>query len=245
MIPSGSDGGGALPDRIGEVVESASHRYVAQCYGLYESPPLGAFVRTGASPSSDPSLSPLGKGGLREVAPLSNGELRGVAGGQGESESHHVYAVVYGVRTEALDPTRPVIARGEDERTEEDIYRSNPQLERLLCTRFEALIVGHGDGTTCNQYLPAQPPRIHSFVYSCTSEEVARFTGSMDFLSLLLNSSPAGRGVTDDVIAACVRQASQQSDDSRSFLVRGGKALAEQLPTDLPRLNSILRRLSP
>ena len=195
--------------RVGEVVESASHRYVAQCYRLYESPPLGAFVRTGSS------------------------------------LTHHVYAVVYGVSTEALDPTRPVIARGEDERTEEDIYRSNPQLERLLCTRFEALIVGHGDGATCNQYLPAQPPRIHSFVYSCTSEEVTRFTGSMDFLSLLLNSSPAGRGVTDDVIAACVRQASRQSDDSRSFLVRGGKALAEQLPTDLPRLNSILKRLSP
>ena len=170
---------------------------------------------------------------------------QGAVEGGAEADTSHVYAVVCGISTESLDPGRPVIARGEDENRDEDVYRSNPQLERLLCTRFEALIVGHSDGDICNQYLPALPPRIHSFVYLCTPEEVGRFTRSLDFLSLLVNSVPSGQGIADEVVAACLRQAGAQLEDSGSFLVGAGKALAVQLADDTPRLNSILRRLSP
>ena len=216
--------------RIGEVVEAASHRILAQCYRLYCSPPLGAFVRT---ESVQYPLSPFANGRQREIER------------EAEGETSHIYAVVYGISTESLDPGRPVIARGEYENSEEDVYRSNPQLERLLCTRFEALIVGHSDGDTCNQRLPALPPRIHSFVYLCTPEEVGQFTRSMDFLSLLANSVPSGQGITDEVIVACLRQASAHLETPRGFLVGAGKALAVQLAGDTPRLNSILRRLSP
>ena len=211
-----SDRNGTESQRVGEVVESASHRFTAQCYRLYQAPPLGAFVRTDG-------LSEPGAG---------DGTFR-------------IYAVVFGVSTGALDPGRPVYARGEEEDSEEDVYRSNPQLSRLLCTRFDALIVGHGDGGAYNQYLPAQPPRIHSFVHSCTLEEVKGATVSLDFLSLLVSSAPGDRGITDEVIAACLRQAGDRLGDPRGFLVRAGKVLAVQLAGDLPRLNSILKRLSP
>ena len=237
-----SNEGGIAPQRIGEVVESASHQFTAQCYRLYQSPPLGAFVRTVSTPN--PSVPPLNH---PPVSPLSKGGHRGVERGvEGDGEPSSIYAVVYGVSTQALDPGRPVIARGEDEDSEEGIYRSNPQLARLLCTRFEALIVGHGDSNAYKQYLPALPPRIHAFVYPCAPEEVGQFTGEkLDFLTLLVNSSVAGRGITDEVIAACLRQASAELEDPRSFLVQAGKALAVQLTGDLPRLNAILRRLSP
>ena len=221
MTEEQASGHEAAPQRIGEVVESTSDRFTAQCYHLYRSPPLGAFVRTDA-PSNTASSA-----------------------GQ-EGESSHIYAVVCGVSTQALDPGRHVIARGEDADSEDEIYRSNPQLARLLCTRLEALIVGHSDGGSAfNQYLPALPPRIHAFVYPCIFEEVAHFTRSLDYLYLLVHSSRAGRGVADEVVAACIRQASAQLDDPLSFLVRAGKALAVVLTDDLPRLNSILRRLSP
>ena len=162
-----------------------------------------------------------------------------------DGDASNTYAVVYSVVTQSLDPGRPVVARGESEDTEQGIYQSHPQLERLLATRFEALIVGHLNGSAVNQYLPALPPRIHAFVYSTTSEEVVSFTGSLDFLNLLVHSSPAGRGTTDEVIAACLRQACGHVADSRGFLVRAGKVLAVQLAGDMPRLNAILRRLSP
>ncbi len=216
------------PQRVGEVVEASSERFTAQCYQLYQSPPLGAFVRTGGT------LTPA----FGHPSPSGRG-----AGGEGEYAD--IFAVVYNVATESLDPGRPVAARGEGEDSEDDIYRGNPQLSRLLCTRFEALIVGHGDGKSFNQYLPALPPRIHAFVYACTPEEVGRFVGSLDFVSLLLHSSSVGRGMADDVVSACLRGASAYLDEPHTFLVEAGKALAIQLSGDPPRLNSILRRLSP
>ncbi len=211
------DGTGGGTRRVGEVVESASHRFVAQCYRLYEAPPLGAFVHT-EEPSDE----------------------------RGDGEVSHTYAVVYRVSTQALDPGRPVIARGEDEESEEEIYRSNPQLSRLLCTRFEALVVGHGsNGTGVNHYLPPLPPRIHAFVYACTGDDTARFTRSLDFLGLLVSSVPADQGMTDEVVAACLRRAATTTDDPTGFLLGAGKGLAVRLVGDMPRLSSILRRLSP
>ena len=220
------DGLGATGHRVGEVVESASDRFIAQCYRLYQSPPLGALVQTGR-PSWE-SFEPNGLNGI-----------------DAPDAPSRTYAVVYGVSTQALDPGRPVVARGENEEREEGVYSSNPQLARLLSTRFEAIIVGHGDGDSVSQFLPSLPPAIHAFVYVCKPQEVARFSRSLHYLSLLVHSSPAGRGVTDEVIAACLRQASVHAEDSRAFLVSAGKVLAGQLSGELPRLNALLRRLAP
>ena len=144
-----------------------------------------------------------------------------------------------GVSTRALDPGRPVIARGEDEDRKRDVYRSNPQLERLLCTRFEAQIVGHGDSAEYYPYLPPLPapnPRLRLRVLP---NEVERCTHSLDFLNLLVSSSPADRGITDEVLAACLRQASSQLEDARNFLLQHGKCWPFTCG-DLPRLNSFL-----
>ena len=206
---------GGEGQRIGEVVEAHSHEFTAQCYRLYASPHLGALARID-SPTPE-----------------------------GEDGATSMYGVVYAVSTAALDPGRHVVPRGEDAEREEEVYQSHPQLERLLATRFEALIVGYGNGDAFHQYLPPLPPRVHSFVYTTTPTEVAQFTGSLDYLNLLVHSSPAGRGITDEVVAACLRQAGACTDDPRGFLVRTGKALASLLAGDLPRLNAVLRRLSP
>ena len=36
-----------LSDRVGEVIEASTTEFVAQCYELYQSPPLGSLVKTG------------------------------------------------------------------------------------------------------------------------------------------------------------------------------------------------------
>ena len=188
--------------RVGEVVESASQSFTAQCYRLYQAPPLGTLVKT---------------------------------------SSPEIYAVVSHVSTESLYSGRPVIARGEEEESEEAVYRSNPQLDRLLCTRFEAMMVGHDDGDL-KQALPPLPPHIHSFVYHCDANEIETFTKCTDFLRLLLTSpTPAG----DEVVAACLIQASKAHTNRQGFLVQAGKALAPELANQLPRLNALLRRISP
>ena len=191
-------------DRLGEVVEASTTGFVAQCYELYEAPPLGSLVRSGAG---DP-----------------------------------IYGIVHDVATLSMDPARHPIPRGRDEGGEDSVHRSNPQLARLLHTEFHATIVGHGSGDHLRRFLPPAPPRIYSRVHLCVGEELRVFSDSLEFLPLLLTSTI---GATDDVIASFLRQAGAARPDPEGYLVDAGRELAVLLVGQLPRLNGVLRRLSP
>ena len=132
-----------------------------------------------------------------------------------------------------------IIAIGHDEPTEDEIYRSNPQLNNLLCTRLTSLTIGYSDGDNVSHGFPPHPPRIHSFVYLSGNHDIESLAKSFDFLHLLLTS-----GAGDEVISACLRQISQRVQDGYTFLVESGQALATELVGQFPRLNAILRRLS-
>ena len=155
--------------------------------------------------------------------------------------SPDIYAVVYRVGTEPLDPSRPVLARGENAATEEEVFQENPQLNRLLTSRFDALITGHGNSEAVRPYLPPQPPRIHSFVYTCTPEQVETFTSRLDWLRLLLNS---GVPAVDEVVSACLREAASVHSNAAIFVAQAAKTLATELSGDLPRLNAVLRTVT-
>lgn len=156
--------------------------------------------------------------------------------------SSAVYGVVCHVATEPLDPGRRILARGEGAASEEEVYRNNPQLSRLLHTRFQAMTVGYKSGDGVRQHLPPVPPRIHAFVHACADDEVARFTQCTDFLHILLASNLP---MVDEVVVACLRRAAGCHADPQAFLVAAGKALTAELAGQMPRLNSILRGLRP
>lgn len=158
------------------------------------------------------------------------------------TKSPEVYGVVSHISTESLYPGRPVVARGEDEESEEGVYRTNPQLSRLLCTRFEMRVLGHGPYGEIRHGLPPLPPPIHAFAHSCHKDEVRGFTERLDFLPLLLDGPPTR---TDEITAAMLLQAAWTHPDRREFLLAAGKALAARLASDLPRLDGILKRISP
>ena len=152
-----------------------------------------------------------------------------------------IYGVVYNVETHSLDPGRRVVARGENMKSEEEIFQVNPQLARLLSTDFKVLVVGHVQGKSLYHYLPPKPASIHGFVYVCRLEEVRAFTQSLDFLSLLVDVRlPVPM---DEVTAACLRCVSQAHPDPQAFLVKAGKELACMLGGDARRLNSLLKRV--
>jgi hypothetical protein len=150
-----------------------------------------------------------------------------------------IYGVVCSAETTSIEPGRRPIARGREEAEEEDIYRSSPQLAKLLRTDFNALVVGHKEGQKLHHYLPPRPARIHSFVYLCDAEEVEKFSQSFDFLSILVGAG----GQADELIAASLRHAAAAHQDPRAFLVRAGKELAVLLGGETNRLNNILRRI--
>jgi hypothetical protein len=151
-----------------------------------------------------------------------------------------IYGVVCNAATESIEPNRRPIARGKEEATEESIYQQHPQLSKLLRTTFDTLIIGHGQRDELYHYLPPHPSRVHSFVYLCETDEVRRFTQSLDFLPILLGTRAVA---VDEIVSACLRQASCAQDDKRTFLIKAGKELAVLLSGDLNRLNAILRRI--
>ena len=190
--------------RVGEVIEASTTDFVAQCYELYQSPPLGSLVKTTDS--------------LVEL-----------------------YGIVYNATTTSLEPGRRPIARGKDETSEEEIYKSSPQLLQLLRSEFTALVVGYRESEKLYHYLPPKPARIHGFVHLCPADEVKEFSQSFDFLNILINTHlpvPA-----DELIAACLRRMSQVYEDPYPFLVAAGKELATLLSSDFNQLKAILGRI--
>ncbi len=190
--------------RVGEVIEASTTEFTAQCYELYQSPPLGSLVKT-----RDSKLE--------------------------------LYAVVYHTTTSSIEPGRRPIARGKDETSEEDIYRSSPQLEKLLRTEFSALVVGHKSGDKLYHYLPPKPARIHGFTYLCPPDEIKEFSSSFGFLNILASTSlPLPQ---EELIAACLRHMSQAYEDRRRFLLSAGKQLAVLLSGQFNQLRAILERI--
>jgi hypothetical protein len=193
-----------LDNRVGEVIEASTTEFTAQCYELYQSPPLGSLVKT-----KDPPVE--------------------------------LYGVVYHATTTSLDPGRRPIARGKDEKSEEAIYQSSPQLSKLLRSEFSALVVGHKSEDKLHHYLSPKPARVHSFVYACSLDEVKEFSQSFAFLSMLLNTRlpvPA-----DELTSACLRQMSLAHEDRHVFLVAAGKELAILLSGQFNQLKAILERI--
>ena len=190
--------------RVGEVIEASTTEFVAQCYELYQSPPLGSLVKTTDLPVE-------------------------------------LYGIVYNATTTSLEPGRRPIARGKDETSEEEIYRSSPQLLKLLKSEFSALVVGHRQNDKLYHYLPPKPARIRSFVYLCQPEEVREFSQSFDFLNMLLNTHlPVS---AEELTSACLRQMSQVYEDPHTFLVAAGKELAILLGGNFNQLKAILGRI--
>ena len=193
-------------ERVGEVIEASTTDFTAQCYELYQLPPLGSLVKTRDLPME-------------------------------------LYGLVHNAATTSLEPGRRPIARGKEEKTEEGIYHTSPQLLKLLKSEFGALVVGHKDNDKLYHYLPPTPAKIHSFVYQCPPEEVKEFSQSFDFLNILINARlPVS---TEELIAASLRQMSQAYEDRKTFLVAAGKELAVLLSGDLNQLKAILGRIKP
>lgn len=190
--------------KIAEIIEANTAEFMAQCYTLYEIPPLGSLVKT--------------IDGEREL-----------------------YGIVYNAATNSIEPGRRPLARGKDEPDEQAVYRSNPQLAKLLRSEFRTLIVGYKQGGEFFYYLPPTPARIHGFVYNCQIDELESFSKSLDFLNIILNTRlPVP---VEEVTGAVLRQMSQVQTDPHRFLVNAGKELANILGNDFYKLKIILAKI--
>ncbi len=198
--------------KVGEVIEACSTDFTAQCYELYRSPALGSLVKT-------------------------RFELQGT-----DVQDAWLYGIVYQAQTASGDPGRRPIARGKEAQDEEEIYRDNPQLMKLLKSDFSVVVVGFKEGERIYQYLPPRPARIHGLVIPCTDEEVKQFSRSFDFINLLLKSRL--EIPVEELVGAALRSMAQVYEaEKHAFLVSAGKELAGLLSADYAQLKAILKGL--
>ena len=121
-------------------------------------------------------------------------------------------------------------------------FNDTATTEIYTLSLHDALPICLVENGVTHQYLPPRPPRVHSFVYACNSEETASFTSQLDLLRRLLNS---GAPHSDEIVGACIRQAAPSHGEPAEFLALACRALAVELSADVARLNSILRTVSP
>jgi hypothetical protein len=175
---------------------------------------------------------------LYRLPPL--GSLVKTRGEVQQNSRMDLYGVVYNASTSSIDQGRKPIARGKDELNEDEIYRSSPQLLKLLRSEFSVLVIGYSQDDKVFQYLPPLPARIHSFVHLCTAEEVKQFSGSFDFLHILLTARLEIQAA--ELVSACLRQIGRVYGAERhAFLVSAGKELAALLCDDYAQLKAILK----
>jgi hypothetical protein len=152
------------------------------------------------------------------------------------------YGLVYNISTTSREMSGRALVRGRDGMYDADIYRENPDLEAVLQTEFEALIVGYCDGPAVRQHLPSFPPPTHYSVHLCDDVELRDFTERLYFCRAVLNASDVPQ---EELLAATLRRAATCWPDPRAFLINAGRTLATQLRDDHPRLLAILERMRP
>ena len=239
---------------IGEVIEAGTTAFIAQCLEvpreivprLYDPPPFGSFVKIGKpSPVAETPATFAEPEDEDDpfALPFDSPAPRSVNTGAGLAPA--VYALVYGANTASLEPNRRPSALGFED--EEEMRKRQPQIFELLRTEFSGLLIAYseGGGKPLRRHLPPLPPRIHSRVYACTMEETQALTEDLSFLrSILLPSGGALAGVpSDELAAACLRQARESHPDDQAFLLRAGQTLAKFMANDYERLQAILRNV--
>jgi hypothetical protein len=155
-----------------------------------------------------------------------------------------LYAVVSFGTTTGLDPGRRVLRRSTDEVRDAGIFAQHPQLEKVLRTEFQALLVGYRteDGPL-HQNVPPQPPPLHYTVSHCAPEEVRAMSEKRGYFRLLLASG--GELAPEQLLAAHIRETYATRGDDRLWLDGAASDAAALLRADYDRLLGLLQAIEP
>jgi hypothetical protein len=150
-----------------------------------------------------------------------------------------IIAMIYEISTGSTELNRRPVAYG---KTEEELKYEQPQIFELLRTEIKAMIVGYSDESGMKQLIPPQPPKLHSFVYTCTLEEVQEFTCNFDYFRTLAG---IGGTLADELMIAAIQQTCRvRVESARHYFIQAGKELARLFRDDYDRLESILKRVT-
>jgi hypothetical protein len=207
---------GRHPNHIGEVIETATTQYLAQCLEpedlkFPQMPPFGSWIK-----SFD------------------------------EESGNKILAVVTYVTTAPIDSVHRARALGlslaELREQQPQIFAMLKTEFKAAIVGFEVPRSNNGNSSLGKvyQYLPPRPPQIHQAVYNCEATEVVNFTENLDFLRTLLQVKDIP---VESLVAAAVRDVYRLREANRDWLVKVGRTLSVLLKDDYDRLRYILSQI--
>ena len=208
---------GRNPKHIGEVIETSTTQYLAQCLEPEDlkfpvMPPFGSWIK-----SFD------------------------------EESGNKIFSVVTYVTTSPIDSVHRARALGlslEELREQQpQIFAMLKTEFKAAIVGFEIPSDVNGDRNKLGeiyQYLPPRPPQIHQSVYHCEAEEVVHFTENLDFLRTLLQVKDIP---VESLVAASVRDIYRLRQANQEWLVNVGRTLSNLLKDDYDRLRYILSQI--
>ncbi|NET01085.1 MAG: hypothetical protein F6K62_06445 [Sphaerospermopsis sp. SIO1G2] len=204
------------PLHIGEVIETATTEFLAQCLEPED--------------LSFPSMPPFGSW----VCATD------------EESGNIIYGVVCNATTMPIDSVHRARALGLSLQTlreeQPQIFAMLKTEFRSVIVGFEQSFQGVNNNQSIYQYLPPRPPQIHQAVYLCQPEAIIQFTDKLDFLRTLLitNSVPI-----ESLVASAIREVYQLRQADREWLIKAGRHLSILLKDDYDRLRFILSQIHP
>ncbi|TAE52971.1 MAG: hypothetical protein EAZ76_17360 [Nostocales cyanobacterium] len=204
------------PLHIGEVIETATTEFLAQCLEPED--------------LSFPSMPAFGSW---------------VCATDDES-GNIIYAVVHHATTTPIDSVHRARALGLSLQTlreeQPQIFAMLKTEFRAAIIGFEQPFTGSSYYENIYQYLPPRPPQIHQAVYRCQPEAIVKFTDKLDFLRTLLSINGAP---VESLAASAIREVYQLRQADREWLIKAGRHLSVLLKDDYDRLRFILSQIHP
>ena len=206
------------PDHIGEVIETRTTGFLAQCLEpeeleFPEMPPFGSWVQAIDENTGNTVFGVVSYMTTTPIDSVHRARALGLSLTELREQQPQIFAML---KTEF---EAAIVG-----------FESPPTKKRGKATQPGRVF----------HYLPPRPPQIHQAVFRCERQAVIRFTESPEFLRILLQATDTP---VDALIAAALREVYVLRNGDRAWLVNVGRNLGIWLKDDYDRLRYILSQV--
>ncbi len=130
------------------------------------------------------------------------------------------------------------------QKTQEELQRDHPHIFEFLQTTFRCITLGYQEEGILYYQLPAEPPKIHSFVSQATDEELKQFFAHTQYCHTLFLHAQTIFSL-DDLLLALLKELSQKGILTQDNLSQFIETFSLLTANDYRRLKLFLQRVEP
>ena len=119
-----------------------------------------------------------------------------------EGKKRTIFGIVHQVQTGSMDPVRYPFPY---QKTEEELFKEQPQIFEFLKTTFSCITIGYQEKKSISYLIAPEPPKIHAFIMHPDAEMSKIFFASNKYLHLLFTHSAQIFNM-DELILALFKQ---------------------------------------